>query len=85
MLYEMMTFMNFLSYLLLCIKYMSLDAYSFLKKNSSQDALLDTPRLLNLWRFFQTGCLLATPRLLFLKDFFRSPHIFFSKIFKSRN
>ena len=60
---------------------MSLDAYSFLKKISSQDALLDTPRLLNLWRFFQTGCPLATPRLLFLKDFFRSLHIFFSKDF----
>ena len=60
---------------------MSLDAYSFLKKFSSQDALLDTPHLLNIGRFFQSGCLLATPRLLFLKDFFRSLHIFFSKDF----
>ena len=41
----------------------------FLEKISIQDALLDTPRLLNLQRFFQPGCLLATHRLFFLKIF----------------
>ena len=56
---------------------MSLDAYSFLKKFSSQDALLDTPHLLNIGRFFQSGCLLATPRLLFLKDFLGHSAVYF--------
>ena len=65
------------SHLLFCIEYKSPDAYSFLELFSSQDALLDTVRLLKLKNVVQGGCLIGTAHLFFSKISSYTPIIFF--------
>ena len=56
-------------YLLLCIKYKSPDAYSFLDFFSIQDALLDTARLLKFQIFFPARMLNSYTPFIVFKEF----------------